>query len=58
MVSPDGEVSVDGRKVAQLAVTALDPKRLHQLGDNMYTGTVMKNAPTGRVEQGYLESRT
>ncbi len=55
VISPDGEVSVDGRQVAKLAVTALDPKRLHQLGDNLYTGTVQKNAPTGRVEQGYLE---
>jgi flagellar basal-body rod protein FlgF len=55
-ISPDGRVSVDGRQVAKLAVTVLDPKRLHKLGDNLYTGTVMKGATPGRVEQGYLES--
>ena len=42
-ISPDGRVTVDGRQVAKLAVTALDPKRLHKLGDNLYTGTVVKN---------------
>jgi flagellar basal-body rod protein FlgG len=54
-ISPDGRVTVDGRQVAKLAVTALDPKRLHKLGDNLYTGTVVKNAPASRVEQGFLE---
>ena len=48
-ISPDGRVTVDGRQVAKLAVTALDPKRLHKLGDNLYTGTVVKNAPASRV---------
>jgi flagellar basal-body rod protein FlgG len=54
-ISPDGRVTVDGRQIAKLAVTALDPKRLHKLGDNLYTGTVVKNAPASRVEQGFLE---
>jgi flagellar basal-body rod protein FlgF len=54
-ISPDGRVSVDGRQVAKLAVTVLDPKRLHKLGDNLYTGTVQKGADPGRVEQGFLE---
>jgi flagellar basal-body rod protein FlgF len=55
-IAPNGEVSVDGRKVAQIAVTALDPTRLRKLGDNLYTGTVQKGVTVGRVEQGYLES--
>jgi flagellar basal-body rod protein FlgF len=54
-IAPDGRVSVDGRQIAKLALTALDPKRLHKLGDNLYTGTVQKGADPGRVEQGFLE---
>jgi flagellar basal-body rod protein FlgF len=54
-ISPDGRVTVDGRQIAKLAVTALDPKRLHKLGDNLYTGTVVKDAQPSRVEQGFLE---
>ena len=54
-ISPDGRVTVDGRQVGKLAVTALDPKRLHKLGDNLYTGTVGRHGPAGRVEQGFLE---
>ncbi|MEO9176882.1 MAG: flagellar hook-basal body protein [Gaiellales bacterium] len=56
VVTPDGNVTVGGRQVAKLAITALDPKRLHKLGDNLYTGTVDKTTATGRVEQGYLEN--
>jgi flagellar basal-body rod protein FlgF len=55
-ISPDGKVTVDGRQVARLAVTVLDPKRLHKLGDNLYTGMVKKGADPGRVEQGFLEN--
>ena len=35
-IAPDGRVSVDGRQIAKLALTALDPTRLHKLGDNLY----------------------
>jgi flagellar basal-body rod protein FlgF len=42
-IAPDGRVSVDGRQIAKLALTALDPKRLH------------KGTDPGRVEQGFLE---
>jgi flagellar basal-body rod protein FlgF len=55
-ITPDGRVSVDGRQIAKLALTTLDPKRLHKLGDNLYTGTVQKGVDPGRVEQGFLES--
>ena len=55
-ITPDGRVSVDGRQIAKLALTSLDPKRLHKLGDNLYTGTVQKGVDPGRVEQGFLES--
>jgi flagellar basal-body rod protein FlgG len=54
-IAPDGRVSVDGRQIAKLALTSLDPKRLHKLGDNLYTGTVQKGVDPGRVEQGFLE---
>jgi flagellar basal-body rod protein FlgF len=54
-ISPDGRVSVEGREVAKLGLTVLDPTRLHKLGDNLYTGTVKKGADAGRVEQGFLE---
>jgi flagellar basal-body rod protein FlgF len=54
-IAPDGRVSVDGRQIAKLAVTALDPTRLHKLGDNLYAGTVQKGTDPGRVEQGFLE---
>jgi flagellar basal-body rod protein FlgF len=55
-IAPDGSVSVAGRQVGQIAVTTLDPKRLHKLGDNLYTGTAQKGVTVGRVEQGYLEN--
>jgi flagellar basal-body rod protein FlgF len=48
-------VSVDGRQIARLALTSLDPARLHKLGDNLYTGTAQKGVDPGRVEQGFLE---
>jgi flagellar basal-body rod protein FlgF len=54
-IAPDGRVSVDGRQIARLALTALDPARLHKLGDNLYTGTAQKGVDPGRVEQGFLE---
>jgi flagellar basal-body rod protein FlgF len=54
-IAPDGRVSVDGRQIAKLALTALDPTRLHKLGDNLYSGTVQKGTDPGRVEQGFLE---
>jgi flagellar basal-body rod protein FlgG len=55
-IATDGGVSVDGRQVGKIAVTALDPTRLHKLGDNLYTGTVQTGVDGGRVEQGYLEN--
>jgi flagellar basal-body rod protein FlgF len=54
-IAPDGRVSVDGRQIARLALTSLDPARLHKLGDNLYTGTAQKGVDPGRVEQGFLE---
>jgi flagellar basal-body rod protein FlgF len=54
-IAPDGRVSVDGRQIAKLALTSLDPGRLHKLGDNLYTGTAQKGVDPGRVEQGFLE---
>jgi flagellar basal-body rod protein FlgF len=54
-ISPQGDVSVDGRQIAKLALTSLDPKRLHKLGDNLYSGTAQKGVDPGRVEQGFLE---
>jgi flagellar basal-body rod protein FlgF len=54
-IAPDGRVSVDGRQIAKLALTSLDPARLHKLGDNLYTGTAQKGVDPGRVEQGFLE---
>jgi flagellar basal-body rod protein FlgF len=54
-IAPDGSVSVDGRQIAKLALTSLDPARLHKLGDNLYTGTAQKGVDPGRVEQGFLE---
>ena len=54
-IATDGRVTVDGRQVATIAVTALtDPAP--QAGRNLYTGTVQKGVSPGRVEQGYLEN--
>jgi flagellar basal-body rod protein FlgF len=54
-IAPNGRVSFDGRQIARLALTSLDPARLHKLGDNLYTGTAQKGVDPGRVEQGFLE---
>jgi flagellar basal-body rod protein FlgF len=55
-VAPNGDVSVNGRKVATIAVTALDGTRLKKLGDNLYTGPVDRTTKVGGVQQGYLEN--
>ena len=45
----------NGRTIATLAVTVLDPQTLRKQGDDLYQGTAQRGAAPGRVEQGYLE---
>ena len=52
---PQGKVHVDGRQVAKLAVTALDPKPLRKPGDNLSRAPSQANAQAAPVEQGCLE---
>ena len=54
-IDEQGNVIANGRTIATLAVTVLDPKSLRKQGDDLYQGTVQRGGAQGRVEQGYLE---
>jgi flagellar basal-body rod protein FlgF len=54
-IDEQGNVIANGRTIATLAVTVLDPQTLRKQGDDLYQGTVQRGAAPGRVEQGYLE---
>ena len=54
-IDEQGNVIANGRTVATLAVTVLDPQTLRKQGDDLYQGTPQRGDAQGRVEQGYLE---
>ncbi len=54
-IDEQGNVISNGRTIATLAVTVLDPQSLRKQGDDLYQGTAQTGGAKGRVEQGYLE---
>lgn len=54
-VDEQGNVIANGRTIATLAVTVLDPQSLRKQGDDLYQGRPQRGGAQGRVEQGYLE---
>jgi flagellar basal-body rod protein FlgF len=54
-IDEQGNVIANGRTIATLAVTVLDPQTLRKQGDDLYQGTPQRGGAQGRVEQGYLE---
>jgi flagellar basal-body rod protein FlgG len=55
-IDRQGDVSVAGTKVGQLALAALTPGTVRHLGTNYYSGAVDTTARLGNIAQGALET--
>jgi flagellar basal-body rod protein FlgG len=55
-IDTQGVVTVAGKAVGKLAITALDDASVKKLGSNYYTGTAKTGVSLGKVAQGALEA--